>query len=40
MKGTFKGYDPELGKKFLQESEGPVIGHAASSARIVINDRS
>ena len=33
MASTFKGYDPELGKKFLQESGGLVIGGAATSAR-------
>lgn len=33
MKGTFKGYDPELGKKFSTESHGLVIGRATSSPR-------
>ncbi len=33
MKGTFKGYDPELGKKFSDESSGLVIGRAKSSPR-------
>ena len=31
MKVTFKGYDPELGKKFAQDSSGLVIGRARSS---------
>jgi hypothetical protein len=33
MKGTFKGYDPELGKKFSDESSGLVIGRAKSSQK-------
>lgn len=33
MKGTFKGYDPELGKKFMEESNGLVIGRARSSPK-------
>ena len=28
---TSKGYDPELGKKFLEDSKGYVIGRAPSS---------
>ena len=31
MKVTFKGYDPELGRKFAAESNGLVIGRAKSS---------
>lgn len=34
MKGTFKGYDPELGKKFSEESSGFVIGFAPKSPQI------
>ena len=30
MKVTFKGYDPELGRKFAAESNGLVIGRAKS----------
>lgn len=33
MKGTFNGYDPELGQKFLAESGGFVIGRAKSSPK-------
>lgn len=33
MKGTFKGYDPELGGKFSEESSGLVIGRAPSLPR-------
>lgn len=33
MASTFKGYDPELGKKFSDESSGLVIGRAKSSPR-------
>ena len=31
MKGKSLGYDPELGKKFSEESSGLVIGRARSS---------
>ena len=30
MASTFKGYDPDLGRKFSQESSGLVIGRARS----------
>lgn len=33
MKGTFKGYDPELGRKFAEEAGGLVMGFGRSSAR-------
>lgn len=33
MASTFKGYDPELGRKFSEESNGLVIGRPRSSAR-------
>lgn len=31
MASTFKGYDPKLGRKFAEESNGLVIGRARSS---------
>ena len=39
MASTFKGYDPELGRKFAEESNGFVIGRRKSSPKVLTPEK-